>query len=67
MYRKSTKITNTTNYRANLKENLDIVGDDKEVIVITRKDDKNILLISLEKYNKIIEEMEGLKSIVNNM
>ncbi|PGH23299.1 MULTISPECIES: type II toxin-antitoxin system Phd/YefM family antitoxin [Fusobacterium] len=61
------KITNTTNFRANLKENLDIVGDDKEVIVITRKDDKNILLISLEKYNKIIEEMEGLKSIVNNM
>lgn len=61
------KITNTTNFRANLKENLDIVGDDKEVIVITRKDDKNILLISLEKYNKIIEEMEGLKSIVNIM
>ena len=61
------KITNTTNFRANLKENLDIVGDDKEVIVITRKDNKNILLISLEKYNKIIEEMEGLKSIVNNM
>ena len=61
------KITNTTNFRANLKENLDIVGDDKEIIVITRKDDKNILLISLEKYNKIIEEMEGLKSIVNNM
>ena len=61
------KITNTTNFRANLKENLDIVGDDKEVIVITRKNDKNILLISLEKYNKIIEEMEGLKSIVNNM
>ena len=61
------KITNTTNFRANLKENLDIVGDDKEVMVITRKDDKNILLISLEKYNKIIEEMEGLKSIVNNM
>lgn len=61
------KITNTTNFRANLKENLDIVGDDKEVIVITRKDDKNILLISLEKYNKIIEEMEGLKSIVNNI
>lgn len=61
------KITNTSNFRANLKENLDIVGDDKEVIVITRKDDKNILLISLEKYNKIIEEMEGLKSIVNNM
>ena len=61
------KITNTTNFRANLKENLDIVWDDKEVIVITRKDDKNILLISLEKYNKIIEEMEGLKSIVNNM
>lgn len=61
------KITNTTNFRANLKENLDIVGDDKEVIVITRKDDKNILLISLEKYNKIIEEMEGLKSVVNNM
>lgn len=61
------KITNTTNFRANLKENLDIVGDDKEVIVITRKDDKNILLISLEKYNKIIKEMEGLKSIVNNM
>lgn len=60
------KITNTTNFRANLKENLDIVGDDKEVIVITRKDDKNILLISLEKYNKIIEEMEGLKNIVNN-
>lgn len=53
-------ITNTTNFRLKLKENLDIAG--KEEVIITRNNNKNIVLLDLEKYKKLVAELEQLKA-----
>ena len=47
--------TNYSNIRENLKEYCDKVTDDNETIIITRKNDKNIVMISLNEYNKMIK------------
>lgn len=53
-------ITNTTNFRLKLKENLDIA--EKEEVIITRNNNKNIVLLDLEKYKKMVKELEQLKA-----
>ena len=53
-------ITNTTNFRLKLKENLDIA--EKEEVLITRNNNKNIVLLDLEKYKKLVAELEQLKA-----
>lgn len=46
---------NYTTMRNNLKDVLDKVSDDSETVIITRKDEKNVVLMSLEQYNNLIE------------
>jgi antitoxin YefM len=41
--------------RENLKTYMDKVYDDKDALIITRKDKKNIVLISIDEYNSLIE------------
>ena len=53
-------ITNTTNFRLKLKENRDIA--EKEEVIITRNNNKNIVLLDLEKYKKLVAELEQLKA-----
>lgn len=53
-------ITNTTNFRLKLKENLDIA--ETEEVIITRNNNKNIVLLDLEKYKKMVKELEELKA-----
>ena len=53
-------ITNTTNFRLKLKENLDLA--ESEEVIITRNNNKNIVLLDLEKYKKIVAELEQLKA-----
>lgn len=53
-------ITNTTNFRLKLKENLDLA--ETEEVIITRNNNKNIVLLDLEKYKKMVKELEELKS-----
>ncbi len=45
--------TNYTILRSNLKHYCDKVTDENEVVIITRKNEKNIVMISLEEYNKL--------------
>lgn len=45
--------TNFSNIRNNLKNFCDQATDNNETIVITRKNDKNVVLISLEKFNQM--------------
>lgn len=49
--------TNFTNVRNNFKEYCDKVINDAQPILVTRKDDKNVVLISLEEYNNMQENM----------
>lgn len=48
---------NFTNMRENFKTYCDKVNDDYETIIITRKDNKNVVMISQDEYNNIMENL----------
>jgi antitoxin YefM len=47
--------TNFTDARNDLKRYCDITTDDFETVIITRKENKNVVLISEAEYNNLIE------------
>ena len=49
------KVINYTELRLNLKYWLNSVIDDVEEVIIKRKDQKDLVLISLEEYNSLVE------------
>lgn len=49
------KVVNYTQLRLNLKHWLDSVIDDVEEVIIKRKDQKDLVLISLDEYNSLKE------------
>ncbi|MFP5528666.1 type II toxin-antitoxin system Phd/YefM family antitoxin [Peptococcus simiae] len=48
---------NYSQFRGNMKEHLDQVTDDYETLVITRKENKNVVVISEEAYNNMLENI----------
>lgn len=48
---------NYTNLRDNMKTYMDKVTDDFETMIVTRKDNKNIVMISEESYNNLMENI----------
>ena len=48
---------NYTELRGNMKECMDKVSDDFETLIVTRKRNKNIVMISEETYNNMMENM----------
>ena len=48
---------NSTELRGNMKECMDKVSDDFETLIVTRKKNKNIVMISEETYNNMMENM----------
>ena len=48
---------NYTQFRENMKTNLDAVTDDYETVVVTRKENKNVVIISEETYNNLLENI----------
>ena len=48
---------NYTELRVNMKECMDKVSDDFETLIVTRKKNKNIVMISEETYNNMMENM----------
>ena len=42
---------NYTNLRDNMKKYMDKVTDDYETMIVTRKDNKNVVMLSEEAYN----------------
>jgi antitoxin YefM len=51
---------NYSTIRNNLKDYCDKVTDSNETVIVTRKDEKNVVIISLEEYNAM------QKAIKNN-
>ena len=49
------KVVNYTELRLNLRKWLDFVVDDVEELIIKRKNQKDLVLISLEEYNSLVE------------
>lgn len=50
---------NYSTIRSNLKDYCDKATDENETVIVTRKDEKNVVLISLEKYNEFIRNMKN--------
>lgn len=46
---------NYTNLRENMKAYMDKVTDDYETMIVTRKDNKNVVILSEESYNNLME------------
>lgn len=46
---------NYTTLRGNMKDCMDRVTDDCETMIITRKNNKNVVMISEEAYNNLVE------------
>ncbi len=44
---------NYSTIRNNLKDYCDKVTDDGETVIVTRKDEKNVVILSLEQYNAL--------------
>ncbi|QEN04355.1 type II toxin-antitoxin system prevent-host-death family antitoxin [Thiospirochaeta perfilievii] len=53
---------NYTDLRQNLKSHMDSVYQDHEPLIVTRKDNQNVVLISLEDYNSLTETQYLLSS-----
>lgn len=49
------KVINYTGLRLNLKKWLDIVVEDAEELIVLRKNQKDVVIISLEEYNSLKE------------
>ncbi|MBI2259179.1 MAG: type II toxin-antitoxin system prevent-host-death family antitoxin [Flavobacteriia bacterium] len=49
------KVVNYTDLRLNLKHWLDLVVENVEELIITRKNKKDLVLISLDEYNTLKE------------
>lgn len=47
---------NYSTIRNNLKDYCDKATDQDETVIVTRKDEKNVVLVSLEKYNHITKQ-----------
>jgi len=56
------EVVNYTEFRKNLKANLDLVSDDFETVIIARSDKKNVVLMSLDEYNSINATMHELST-----
>lgn len=52
------KTVNYSVFRKNLKSFCDEVADKNETVVLCRKADKNVVILSLEQYNKYLEVLE---------
>lgn len=48
---------NYTNLRENMKRYMDLLIDDYETLVVTRKNNKNVVMMSEEAYNNLMENI----------
>ena len=48
---------NYTNLKEDMKSYMDKVTDDNETLVVTRKNNKNVVIISEESYNNLLENI----------
>ena len=50
---------NYSTIRNNLKDYCDKATDDGETVIVTRKNEKNVVLMSLEQYNAIMKAVRN--------
>lgn len=50
---------NYSTIRSNLKDYCDRATEDNETVIVTRKDEKNVVLMSLEQYNAVMKAVRN--------
>lgn len=50
---------NYTALRNNLKSYCDMVFDTDETIIVTRKESRNVVMLSLKRYNEMLKEIRN--------
>ena len=56
---------NYTNLRDNMKTYMDKVTDDYETMIVTRKNNRNIVMLSEESYNNMMENIHVMGNKTN--
>ena len=56
---------NYTQFRNEMKSHMDTVTDDYETMVVTRKENKNVVIISEETYNNLVENIHVMGNKAN--
>jgi antitoxin YefM len=59
------KAVNYSELRQNLKQNLDAVSDNNDLLVVHRSKGKSIVMMSIDEYNSMEETFHLLKSKAN--
>ena len=52
---------NYTTIRNNLKNYCDKATEENETVIVTRKNDKNVVLMSLARYNEMIKAVKNVE------
>ena len=56
---------NYTQFRNEMKSHMDLVTDDYEAMIVTRKENKNVVIISEETYNNLLENIHVMGNKAN--
>ena len=56
---------NYSQLRENMKKYFDMVTDDYEILTVTRKENRNIVVLSEETYNNMLENMHLMENKAN--
>ncbi len=56
---------NYTQFRNEMKSHMDLVTDDYETVIVTRKENKNVVIISEEAYNNLLENIHVMGNKAN--
>lgn len=51
------KVVNYSEFRSNLTENLNAVNEDREIVIVSRTQGKNVVVMDLNEYNSIQETL----------
>lgn len=54
------KATNVTTFRNSIKKQLDLVTNENVSLIVTRNDDKNVVVLSVKEYESLIKEINNL-------
>ena len=56
---------NYTQFRNEMKRNMDLVTDGFETLIVARKENKNVVVISEEAYNNLLENIHVMGNKFN--
>ena len=56
---------NYTQFREHMKANLDLVTDGYETMIVTRKENKNVVLLAEDAYNTLMENIHVMGEKAN--